>query len=265
MMPLTLASIRIYPVKSLGGFSLPQVRLTDRGLEHDRRWMLIDEQGRFLSQREVPAMAVLHCAPTEAGFTVTDARNGSVIHMPWTQQEGERITARVWDDEVDLISGDRSLAQWFSDALQRRVRMAYMPDSTVRATDPRYAKARVALNDAFPALLISQASLDELNSRLQVPVSMDRFRPNLVIAGGNAFQEDLWASLTIGTARFRIVKPCARCVIITTDQQTGERSAEPLRTLAGYRSVGKKVRFGMLAVHEGKGLLQTGTPVHSDA
>src|SRR5690606_13627319 len=206
---LTLASIHVYPVKSLGGFSLPQVRLTDRGLEHDRRWMLIDEDGRFISQREVPAMACLHCAPAEAGFTITDVRNGSVIHMPWTQQEGESITARVWDDEVELISGDRSLAQWFSDALKRKVRMAYMPDSTVRAADPPDVEARVALNDAFPALIISQASLDELNMRLPIQVPMDRFRPNLVIAGGAAFQEDHWKGLTIGEGRFRIVKPCA--------------------------------------------------------
>lgn len=264
-MVLTLASLHIYPVKSLGGFRLPQVRLTDRGLEHDRRWMLIDAHGRFLSQREVPAMAALHCAPAEAGFTVTDVRNGSVIHLPWTQPEGEAIPARVWDDEVELIAAAGSVAQWFSDALQRRVRLGYMPDSTVRATDPRYAAARVALNDTFPALIISQASLDELNSRLQVPVPMDRFRPNLVIGGGAPFQEDHWADLAIGTTRFRIVKPCARCVIITTDQRTGERSSEPLRTLAGYRSAGKKVRFGMLAVHDGSGLLRTGTPVHPDA
>ena len=110
-MPTTLASIHVYPVKSLGGFSIPKVRLTDRGLEHDRRWMLVDDAGRFLSQREVPAMACLHCAPKGMGFTVTDARNGAVIHLPWSLEDAERLNAQVWADEVELLLGDPTKAR----------------------------------------------------------------------------------------------------------------------------------------------------------
>lgn len=258
MTTTTLASIHIYPIKSLGGFSVPQVRLTDRGLEHDRRWMLIDPYGRFLSQRKCPEMAGLHCVPQGLGFRVTDIRNGSTIDIPWSLADGEPVLAKVWDDEVELLLADASTHTWFSETLQRPLRLAYMPSSTLRITDPRYAEVPVALNDTFPALIISQASLDHLNSRLETPVPMDRFRPNFVIAGGAAFQEDDWKEITIGEQGFIIIKPCSRCVITTTNQETGERSPEPLRTLSTYRSVENKVRFGMYAVFPGGGEVRVG-------
>lgn len=260
----SLASIHIHPIKSLGGIQMPQVRLTDRGLEHDRRWMLIDPDGRFLSQRECPAMACLHCTPSENGFRVTDVRNKNAAEVPWSLSDAERVKAKVWADEVELLLGDATMHEWFSDALQRPVRLVYMPDSTVRNTDPGYAHARVALNDAFPSLIISQASLDELNTRLETPVPMERFRPNFVIAGGAPFQEDDWKEITIGDVGFSVVKPCFRCVIITTDQRTGGRSPEPLRTLATYRSLGNKVRFGMNATFTGRGVVKVGDAVRSD-
>ncbi len=259
--PTTLASIHIYPIKSLGGFAVPEVGLTDRGLEHDRRWMLIDPEGRFLSQRECPAMACLHCAPHGNGFRVTDTRNGNTLDVPWSLADTEGVKAKVWDDEVELMLGPVSMQQWFSEALQRSVRVAYMPDSAVRTTDPTYADVPVALNDGYPSLIISQASLDDLNTRLETPVLMERFRPNFVIDGGVRFQEDHWKEIAIGDVRFSIVKPCARCVVITTDQRTGERSKEPLRTLAKYRSVGNKVRFGMNATFSGRGTVRAGDAV----
>ncbi len=261
MSAMAVASIHIYPVKSLGGFSIQQVRLADRGLEHDRRWMLVDEANCFMSQREVPAMACLHCAPNGAGFTVTDVRNGLSIDLPWKLDGGARINARVWEDEVELLPGTEPVHRWFSEALQRPLRLAYMPDSTVRATDPKYAEASVALNDAFPALIISQASLDDLNARLETPVPMDRFRPNFVVSGGQPFQEDGWGRFAMGDAPFQNVKPCARCVIPNTDQQTGGRQQEPLRTLAGYRSDGNKVLFGVNAIFEAGGLVNVGDVV----
>jgi len=264
MIPIALASIHIYPVKSLGGFSVPEVRLTDRGLDHDRRWMLIGPDGRFLSQREAPAIACLHCMPHGTGFLVTDTRNGNTVNLPWTLVDGEHVQAQVWDDPLQLRLGPAHAHEWFSEALERPVRLAYMPDRTVRTTDPRYADARVALNDAFPALIISQTSLDDLNARLAAPVPMERFRPNFVIAEGKPFQEDDWKEISIGAVRFAIVKPCARCVIVNTDQQNGERSQEPLRTLATYRSVGNKVRFGMNAVFVGSGEVRVGDVVRSD-
>lgn len=261
MMSTTIASIHIYPIKSLGGFSVPEVRLTDRGLEHDRRWMLIDPDGRFLSQRECPAMACLHCATHNTGFRITDTRNGNTVDVPWWLADAERVSAKVWDDEVELLLGPTFTHQWFTEALERPLRLAYMPDSTLRTTDPDYDDVRVALNDASPALIISQASLDDLNGRLETSVPMERFRPNFVIAGGSPYQEDDWKEIAIGKVRFNIVKPCSRCVIITTDQYTGQRSPEPLRTLASYRSVGNKVRFGMNATFASSLMVRAGDVV----
>jgi uncharacterized protein YcbX len=261
MKETTLASIHIHPVKSLGGFAVQQVRLTDRGLEHDRRWMLIDPGGRFLSQRECGEMACLHGSPAASGFRVTDVRNGASIGLPWELDEGGPVHARVWDDAVDLLLADEAVHHWFSEALKRPVRLAFMPQRTVRITDRTYAEVPVALNDAFPALIISQASLDDLNGRLVTPVPMERFRPNLVIAGGAAFQEDAWRSLRIGDVRFHLVKPCARCVIPNTDQRSGARLKEPLRTLTGYRSADNKVLFGMNATFDGPGTLHVGDPI----
>ena len=265
MMPTTIASIHVYPVKSLGGFAVPQVLLTDRGLEHDRRWMLIDPDGRFVSQRECPAMACLHCTPFGNGFRVTDTRNGNTIDLPWSLREGEQVQAKVWNDGVELLLGQESMHQWFSAAMQRRVRLAFMPDSTRRTTDPVYADVPVALSDGYPSLFISQASLDELNARLETPLPMDRFRPNFVIAGGKPFQEDDWKTITVGESHFNFVKPCLRCVIITTGQRTGARAKEPLRTLATYRSVGNNVRFGINATFPEGGTVHVGDTVKMDA
>lgn len=267
-MSLTLASIHVYPVKSLGGIALPEARLTDRGLEHDRRWMLVDEQGTFLTQRELPAMACLHTTLAEGGFRVKDTRDGSALDLPWSLPEGERQRVSVWSDTLNALHGEVPWDNWFSERLNRLVRLVYMPDTTRRRTDGRYAKGLTSLSDGFPYLIASQASLNDLNERgasyaqehmtTWAHVPMDRFRPNLVINGGTAFQEDGWTSIRIGDAAFRLVKPCARCVVVTTDQQTGERSKEPLRTLATYRSRGNKVLFGMNAVGDAEGRVRVG-------
>ena len=257
-MPRTLASLHIYPIKSLGGFSVSEARLTDRGLEHDRRWMLVDERGVFLSQREVATMACLHASPLPTGFRVADIRDGATLDLPWGISNGENIAARVWDDGVDALIGDVAWSAWFSERLGRSVQLVHMPAAAKRRTDVRYAEGLTSLSDGYPYLIISQASLDDLNVRLEDPVPMERFRPNLVIAGGDAFQEDGWKEISIGEVKFQLVKPCARCVITTTDQRTGERGKEPLRTLATYRRDGEKVLFGMNAVGDSIGMVREG-------
>ncbi|MBK8226222.1 MAG: MOSC domain-containing protein [Flavobacteriales bacterium] len=255
---MSLATIRIHPVKSLGGFAVQQAKLTDRGLQHDRRWMLVDPDGRFLSQREIPAMACLRCAPQGDGFRVTDIRNGEAIDLPWSiASEGSRM-ASVWSDLVRVEQGNAQWSTWFSARLGADVQLVFMPEATHRRIDGRYAKGHTSLSDGFPYLIVSQASLDDLNARLDAPVPMDRFRPNLVIAGGAAFQEDAWKEVAIGGARFQLVKPCARCVITATDQSTGERGKEPLRTLATYRARDGKVLFGMNAAGLEGGVVRVG-------
>jgi hypothetical protein len=262
-MMLTLAELRIHPIKSLGGFRVNEAQLTDRGLQHDRRWMLVDEEGTFVTQREVPAMACLHTAPQGDGFRVTDVRDGATLELPWTTSHAHTRMTSVWSDRVRTIPALDEHSRWFSARLGRSLTLVHLPDATKRRTDGRYAQSLTSLSDGFPYLIASQASLDDLNARLAVPVPMDRFRPNLVIAGGTPYQEDAWRAITIGTARFELVKPCARCVIVTTDQRTGQRSTEPLRTLAGYRSRSNKVMFAMNAVGDVEGTVRVGDLVRS--
>lgn len=261
MRELTLASIHCYPIKSLGGFSVNEALLTDRGLEHDRRWMLVDEAGTFLTQRELSTLACLHTSALSDGFRITDVRDGATLDLPWRIREGSNIAAQVWNDPVDTLFGDADRSQWLSERVGRSVRLVFMPDATRRSTDARYAEGITSLSDGFPYLILSQASLDDLNERLEEPVLMERFRPNLVISGGSAFQEDAWKEIAIGGVRFQVVKPCARCMIITTDQRTGERGKEPLRTLATYRRAGEKVLFGMNAMGDAQGVVRVGDEV----
>jgi uncharacterized protein YcbX len=261
MSTLTLASIHIHPIKSLGGYPVSEARLTDRGLEHDRRWMLVNAEGVFVTQRELPAMACLHTAPRADGFRVTDTRDGSTLDLPWTMAATGTRMASVWSDRVRTETLHPAWSAWFSERLGAPLALVHMPDSTKRRTDGRYADGLTSLSDGFPYLIASQASLDDLNARLKEAVGMERFRPNLVIAGGDAFQEDGWRTIHIGAARFDLVKPCARCAVVTTDQRTGERGREPLRTLASYRSTSNKVRFGMNAVGDPAGVVRVGDPV----
>jgi uncharacterized protein YcbX len=173
---------------------------------------------------------------------------------------GVRTTVVVWDDACTALWVGERAAAWFSDLLETDCSLVYMPESTVRRADPAYAPGehRVSFADGFAFLLVSEESLADLNVRLDTPLPMNRFRPNLVIAGGEAFGEDRLVSFRIGDVRFRVVKPCDRCVITTTDQATGERGPEPLRTLATFRRQNGKVLFGQNVVHEGVGVLRVG-------
>lgn len=278
-MTIRLNSIHVHPIKSLGGFSVQQAKLTPRGVQHDRRWMLVDTNGRFISQREHAQLACLHCTEMGNGFRVTDIRNGDHIDLPWTLNSGMPVPVKIWDDLVDVLEASHVINAWFSSRSRPDARLVYMPDSSVRPTDVTYAKGETSLSDGFPFLIISEASLVELNGRMgQGPnrigagdsgskpgvttgtgvtaepgITMERFRPNLVISGGEAFQEDAWKKIRIGASQFELVKPCARCVITTTDQRTGERGVEPLRTLATYRkrvteNGSVKLDFGMNAM-----------------
>ncbi len=275
-MSLSVASLHIYPIKSLGGFSVNEARTTDRGFEHDRRWMLVNENGRFITQREKPAMACLHCSLLTDGFRVTDTRDRSVIDLPWGIRSSTRRQASVFSDTVEVLDAPAELSAWFSEKLQLSCTLVFMPDDSKRPVDPTYADGITSLSDGFPYLIVSRASLDDLNARIRSSsdhpidrssdLGMERFRPNIVIAGGHAFQEDGWKEITIGDSRFSLVKPCARCAIPTIDQRTGEPGKEPTRTLANYRkrvteNGAVKVEFGMNAMALKGGMLRTGEPV----
>lgn len=256
--PRTLSEIWVYPIKSLGGIYLQEAVAERRGLRYDRRWMLVDESGRFVSQREIPHMAMLATAiepPNLSVFWKNNPREKISIPLEFTSGDAQKIRVRIWDDECYAQCLPKEINQWFSSQLGEHLRLVCMPDSSKRHTDGRYAPAgqHVSFADAFPYLIIGQASLDALNDRLSLPLPMNRFRPNFVFEGGTAFEEDNWRQFSLNDHLFMGVKPCARCIIPTTNQETAERAAEPLKTLSTFRKSDNKILFGQNAVWLGEG------------
>lgn len=262
MSELVLSEIWHYPVKSLRGLRLDQATVDARGLAGDRHWMLVDGEGRFLTQRQCPEMSLVD-AMFEDGNLRLRAPAMTELVVDTVQPEGERVEVVVWNDRCRARAPSAEADRWFSDYLRRPCRLVHLPADSVRLVDPVYGKAddQVGFADGFPFLLISQASLDELNGRLAQPVPMLRFRPNLVVGGGEAFQEDGWRRIRIGELVFRVVKPCSRCVIPTIDYRTGDKADEPLRTLSSYRRRDSKVYFGQNLIHDGTGSLHEGMRV----
>lgn len=257
---LRISQLNIYPVKSLGGISVGTARITDRGFEHDRRWLLIDPNGVQITQREVPAMALLQPAITQTGLTVTHRPTAQTLEIPFEPATNDLVNVQCWDDTVTAQFVSREADTWFGDLLKVSCRLVYMPETTKRQTDLKYTEAGhfTSFADGYPFLLIGEASLRELNSRLDQPLPMNRFRPNIVFAGGSPFEEDKLHDFTIGAIRFSGVKLCARCVMTTIDQSTAEKGKEPLRTLARYRAKNNKILFGQNLIHHGLGQIAVG-------
>jgi uncharacterized protein YcbX len=241
-----ISQLLIYPVKSLGGISVKSAVLTDRGFEYDRRFMLIDAQNRFVTQREFPELAFFKTAILGDQLSITDKRDGSSVAVSLIAVEGEQIGVQIWDDCCQAILLDSTVADWFSARLSQPVRLVYMPDDSQRPVDPAYAAKGelTSFSDGYPVLIIGAESLKGLNARLENPIPMDRFRPNIVFSGGYPHVEDTFNAFRAGDVQLHAVKPCARCVMTTTDQETGQRTAEPLKTLSKYRSQHNKIYFG---------------------
>lgn len=259
---MRVTSIWMYPLKSARGVALEAAEVEARGLVGDRRWMIVDEGGRFISQREAPTLAQLAAVPTAEGLRLSHAERGSIdVAVP--AAGAGRAAVRVWKDEVQAAPADPRASEWLSDFLGQSCRLVHFPDDAERPVDPAYAAAadRVSFADAFPLLIATEDSLRDLNGRMAAPLPMQRFRPNLVIDGAGAFGEDAWRRVRIGEISLRVVKGCDRCVITTTDQETGERGIEPLRTLVKYRHIGGKVLFGQNAIPDGPGTVRVGDAV----
>jgi len=245
MKKLALSEIWIYPIKSLGGIRLESSRVLPKGLEYDRRWMLVDDNGVFMTQRLFPQMALCNVAMHKTHFRIS--YNEHSINIPLQSDEGQQKNVQVWDDHVSVLEPSADYNQWFSDMLGLKCRLVYFPETSVRQVDPRYRIREVdetSLSDGYPFLLIGQSSLDDLNTRLALPIPMNRFRPNFVFTGGQPYEEDTWRNFNIGQSRFVAVKPCARCIMTTIDQNTATKSAEPLKTLSTYRKKENKILFG---------------------
>lgn len=250
---MNVQSLYIYPVKSLAGIPMPYLELDDFGPSGDRRWMIVDAQGKFVTQRRLPKLALIGVVLDDGVVTIEIPGQGDFVLTPAIEQQ--QVT--VWRDQVFASSAQH--------VANEPLRLVYMPDSTFRRVDPdRVADVRrVGFADGFPFLVANTASLDELNGRLAQRVDMRRFRPNIVISGAGPWAEDEWRELNIGGVSFRVVKPCSRCVLTTVDPDTGEKNpnTEPLKTLAGYRKTPDGVIFGQNAVHEGRGRVVVGDSV----
>jgi uncharacterized protein YcbX len=259
MAHFTLSGIYIYPVKSLAGISVSHWPVTETGLLHDRKWMLIDSNRQFLSQRKLPRMALIKTALTENDL-ILSAPDMENLVLPLMPVDGEIISSTIWHDQCDARSVSPEADRWLSRFLNTGCRLVYQSDDAVRQVDPDYAHAtdQVSFADGFPFLIISENSLVSLNHEMGLDLPMARFRPNLVIAGSPAYAEDSWREIRIGPIDFRLPKACSRCSVPTIDPETAQTGKEPLTTLNRVRNWQNKVYFGQNALHDQCGVLSIG-------
>ncbi|PPC90443.1 MAG: MOSC domain-containing protein [Methylobacter sp.] len=253
---ITLTGLFIYPVKSLAGIQVEQWPVADTGFLYDRKWMLIDSDGNFLSQRKLPRMALIKTAIHQDRLRLS-AAGMPAFDIALEPADGKLIPSTVWQDQCHARQVSKEADQWFSDFLQQPCQLVYKPDDVIRQVDSRYARLtdQTAFSDGFPFLIISEASLHALNTAMGIRLSMARFRPNLVIAGCADYAEDSWREIRIGDIDFRLPKPCSRCAITTIDTETAETGKEPLSTLSRTRKWQNAVYFGQNALHNQTGIL----------
>lgn len=257
---LTLSSLTLYPVKSVAGVPVLEALVEASGLAGDRRWMLVDPDGRFVTGRQVPALVRMRLSVSIDGtLTLPEGRRVA----PAVAGQSRPVT--IWRDTVAAFEPDPVASAWFSALLERPVHLVCGDPAAPRRVQGPGAEPGdvVSFADGYPVLLISEASLADLSARVGRPVEMARFRPNLTVAGGSAFQEDGWSCVTIGGVDFTVAKTCTRCIFTTVDPLTGEKSAdgEPLTTLKHYRRSGEGVIFGMNLIPRGAGVIRVGDPV----
>lgn len=251
---MKLSEIWIYPVKSLPGIKLESAVINARGFEFDRHWMLVDGQGKFMSQRRSVRMALINVAMHSDALQF-EYEGKKSLRIPLRQNNDSTITVTVWKDTFEASLVSEQADSWFSDVLNMPVRLVCMADAVTRRVDPGYAAEtdQTGFSDGFPFLLLSQESIDDLNHRIDDAgkvMDVRRFRPNLVVSGCEPYAEDNWLKIRIGSIDFRVVKPCSRCVITTINPDTTIKSDEPLRTLNAYRKKGKLVYFGQNLIHD---------------
>ena len=256
-----LSSLRLYPLKSALGVEVSRCRVDEFGLARDRRFMVVNADGRFMTQRRHPHMSLLRAELTDDGLALSFPGHGALNVSRPDACAGSDV--EIWGESVSGHDAGPEVAAWLTAWMGEPCRLVYMHASTHRPVDARYAQppARVSFADGYPFLLIGEASLADLNDRLPQPITMARFRPNLVVAGAAPFEEDGWRRIRIGEIIFDVVKPCARCVITAVDPDTATPGKEPLRTLATYRKVDSEVMFGQNVIHRGRGTLSIGDAV----
>lgn len=258
-----ISRLFIHPVKSLGGVAVDACRIDRFGPRWDRRWMVVDEQGQFLTQRQIPRMALIS-ASLQQGQVCLRSPEGELLTFSATDfDEGETLSVRIWQDQCAAKLGQPFMHEWISHALGKSCRLVFMHDASERAVDEHFAGKghTVSFADGFPLLLAQQSSLNDFNQHLSVPIGMERFRPNLVVEGGAAWQEDKWRLLRIGEMLFDVVKPCSRCAIPTINPADASKQPEVFKALRQHRSRDGDVFFGQNLVARGEGVINQGDRV----
>jgi len=272
-----LASIHIYPLKGGRAIDLDESAVEPWGLAGDRRWLVVDDAGRFVSQREEPALArvIVRYAPvirapgasllTTGLITLSAAGHPSLdVRAPSAGAGAEMIWVTIWRSKVCATAAGPDADGWLSRLLDRPVRLVYLDDPTRREVDQEYGTPhdRVSFADGYPLLLTTAGSLEELNRWLaengDPPVPMNRFRPNVVAEGTAPWAEDRWRRIRIGTVTFRVAKPCGRCQVTTIDQTTGQRGRQPLKMLGRRRRFGQALVFGQNMIPDAPGIIRVG-------
>jgi uncharacterized protein YcbX len=262
-----LSEIHIYPVKSCAPLTLSEAQVESRGLRGDRRWMLIDADGTFITGRKFPQLTLIR-ATRDGDILRMQAPGMPALRIEPPSNDRARVETAVWGAAVNPLCASDEAHVWLSSYLGVPCRLVYMDDDCVRqveAYDGEYGRDEdiVSLADAFPLLLISQAALDQLNTKLAQPVPMLRFRPNLVVARTAPHAEDGWKRVRVGAVEFDVVKACTRCVFTTVDFERGtfDPGGEPLRTLTRYRRSPDGVTFGQNLIPRGEGSVHVGDVV----
>ncbi|NNE25958.1 MAG: MOSC domain-containing protein [Saprospiraceae bacterium] len=260
-MAFSISDLFIYPIKSLGGISVDKAFAEKEGFQHDRRWMLVDTNGRFLSQREHHEMALFSSSLSASHLSITFDHDK--IDIPLTDTSGTTQMVTVWDHTVNATEVDVQISAWFSDKLKQKCKLVRMIESTNRIKEfpKKPYKSQVSFADGYPYLILGTASMNLLNQKLDAPLNVNRFRPNIVVDTTEAHEEDRWEDFRINEVEMRIVKPCARCVVTTIDQRTGARGKEPLKTLAGYRKWDKMIYFGANGILLSSGVVNKGDQI----
>jgi len=273
MTKLSISQLHIYPIKSARGISLETMQLNRKGPECDRRWMVIDQDNNFITQRNTPQMCLINTQHIDEGLLVS-ANGAGQCTLP---TGGYALTqSSVWDDDVQGQDCGDKAADWISSFLGKKCRIIYMADNYSRLVDAEYASQDVQISfaDGFPLLITTEASLDDFNSKLgnseshiensdesDFKIGMDRFRPNIVITGNEPWAEDRWHKIAIGDTEFSLVKPCSRCIIPSIDPMTANKQMQVNQTLLKYRRHDKKAYFGKNAFYNRLGSIRVGDTV----
>ena len=266
---LTISGLFIYPIKSLPGISVSSALVTDRGLQYDRRWMLVNEENSFLTLREYPKMTMLKVSIKEEGLRINSLEYPiEDLLIPFGAEESASEKVTIWNATCEALRVGEKADQWFSEILDASCKLVYMPDNSMRPVDTTSGYAPTgkftSFADAYPFMMLGEASMNDLNSRLKVPASLMRFRPNIVFSGGTPYLEDEINAFSINQINLTGLENCARCKIPNIDPEKGiiGNDKEPLNTLATYRTQNGKINFGRNVVHTGYGIISVGDRLH---